>query len=304
MHETCLDDAAFCLYRKHRGIASYVNGTESDTVGAVTPSLRTITKWGFPVGIVNDTRNDMSKWKNGINAVALSMNENGFNNQTHWNMRCKFLEVGLRMRGLETIRENPDQIYENAKGRFFIYIPIQRRTKKENSCEEANNSGPLERVRGNLKDEDDWYKESELTAAKVNIKDDVISRVDATNDTEYIEKKCEKLPEEHQSKCEKSRYRGADDEVVLEDFSDKDLVPEMLLLSPPRLTCREKTVNNKSLCASSNAERKVCERESQPEGERSEADVRVPLSRLERLRRRVHKFFSNLWRNRVTPIDI
>ena len=86
----------------------------------------------------------MNEWKNGIKLRACdSMDGRIFNNRTHWNIRCKFLEVGLRIRGFDKIRENPDQNYEKQEGGFFIYIPI-RRNKKRNEENTSNGSCPVQ----------------------------------------------------------------------------------------------------------------------------------------------------------------
>ena len=97
-----------------------------------------------------------------------------------------------------------------------------------------------------------------------------------------------------------------DDELVLEDVSDKDLVlPEVVFALPQRLTrCTENVGDVEMSCALAVQQHEVFQNESHPAIERSEVEIRVSLSKLERLRRRIANFFGRFRRNRVTSVDI
>ena len=131
-------------FSENEGVAKCVSENQTTTGRPVTPIVYNAAKPNFP--IVDDSADEMNEWKNGINlhVACHSMNGRIFNNRTHWNMRCKFLEVGLRMSGLDKIRENPDQIYEKPEGKFFIYIPVRRSKNDKKGNEEAgmNDSRP------------------------------------------------------------------------------------------------------------------------------------------------------------------
>ena len=346
-------------FSENEGIVKCVSENQTATGRPVTPIVYNAAKPNFP--IVDDSADEMNEWKNGIKLRACdSMDGRIFNNRTHWNMRCKFLEVGLRMSGLDKIRENPDQIYEKPEGGFFIYIPIHRNNDDKKGNEEAkmNDSRPADYVKScsqndsrksevcvkvqdvispdnaeNISIYPNKINEESTKEAKTNdfkpydyetngsqsdstvknqsIKSnfcpkekDIVSPDNAKNDIENVEKKSEILQEEQRSKSETCLCE-VDDELVLEDVSDKDLVlPEVVFALPQRLTrCSEYTGDEMS-CALAVQQHEVFQNESHPAIDRSEAEVRVSLSKLERLRRRITNFFGRFRWHRVTPVDI
>ena len=136
-------------FSENKGIAKCVSENETATGRPVTPIVYNAAKPNFP--IVDDSADEMNEWKNGIklHVACDSMDGRVFKKRTHWNMGCKFLDVGLRMSGLDNIRENPDQIYEKPEEGIFIYIPIRRNKDDKKGNEEAklNDSRPADYIK-------------------------------------------------------------------------------------------------------------------------------------------------------------
>ena len=343
------------------GIVNCVSKNQAATGLPVIPIVYgNSDKQNFPV--VDVSVDEMNKWKNDIKLHAYVcdlMDGRIFNNHTHWNMRCKFLEFGLRINGMEKIRENPDQIYEKPEGKFFIYTPIRRNKNDKKRNEEAKSIGscPADYVKKcsqsdcskskvclkvqnvissdnttknficQMKMNKDCTKEAKTNGFKpyqyvtngsqsdssmknqsiisnfCSKEEDIIPPDNAENNIENIEMKSEILQQEQHSKSE-TYVRKVDDELVLEDVSDKDLVlPEVVFASPQRLTRSTENAGDEEMsCALAVQQHNVFQNESHPAIERSE--VRVSLSKLERLRRGTANFFGRFRRNRVTPVDI
>ena len=132
----------FWRFSKNDGVPRYVPGNQTATGRPVTPIVYgNAAKPNLSNSTVDDSADEMNEWKNSIRQRACdsTVAARVFNNRTHWNMRCKFLEVGLRINGMDKIRENPDQIYEKPEGKFFIYVRRKRNEKKRN--EETKSSG-------------------------------------------------------------------------------------------------------------------------------------------------------------------
>ena len=349
-------------FSENEGIVKCVSENQTATGPPVTPIVYNAAKPNFP--IVDVAVDEMNEWKNGIKLHVACDSTDGriFNNRTHWNMRCKFLEVGLRMSGLDKIRENPDQIYEKPEGKFFIYIPIRRNKNDKKGNEEAekmNDSRPADYMKNcsqndsskpevcvkvqevissdnaeNVSIYPNKINEESTKETKTNdfkpydyetngsqgdstIKNqsiksnfcpkekDIVSPDNAENNIENVEMKSEILQEEQHSKSETCLCK-VDEELVLEDVSDKDLVlPEVVFALPQRLTrCSEYIGDDEMSCALAVQQHEVFQNGSHPAIERSEAEVRVSLSKLERSRRRIINFFDRFRRNRVKPVDI
>lgn len=285
------EDVALWRHSKNEGLGNCERDTR--TRRPVTPTVHLVTKKRCPTAVLPNEGLENSEWKNRVKLAFHSSDGNMFNNRTHWNMRCKFLEIGLRMSGLDTIRENPDQIFEKPEGGFFIYIPVHRNKDdigeetKVSECETMNHKDELYRSNQSLEKSKDCSKTKN-------------GRMSPKENNEYVEIKNEALYEAPSSKPETPPR--VDDELVLEDVSEKDLVPEILFPSSRKLIYAKDAVSGSVLSSSSSQETEVCENEGQPQVERSEAEVRVSLSRLERLRRRILKFLNRLRRNRVRPV--
>ena len=400
----------FWRFSKNDGVPRYASGNQTATARPVTPIVYgNAAKPNVSHSTVDDSDDEMNEWKNSIRQRACDSTDAGriFNNRTHWNMRCKFLEVGLRIKGMDEIRENPDQIYEKPEGKFFIYVRRKRNEKKGNEEAKSNGSRPADHVRkcsqsasskskvflkvqnvistGNAKNmfihqnemNKDCIKEGKTNSFKpydcvtngsqgdsttknqsiesnfspkkkdiedaktngfksydcvtnrsegdstmknqsiesnfcpkkkdvedVEIKKERREKRKMSNNIENVEMKKKILQEKQHSKSETCNEL---DELVLEDIGDKDLVlPEVAFASPQRLTCSVEHAagNEEMLCALSVRQRDVFQNDRYPIVEGSATKVRVSLSRLERLRRRIANFFGRFRRNRVTPVDI
>ena len=357
------ENVGLSSFSENEGIVKCVSDNQTATGRSVTPIVYNAAKPNFP--IVDVAVDEMNEWKNGIelHVVRDAMNGRVFNNLTHWNMRCKFLEVGLRINRVEKIRENPGRIYEKPEGKLSSYIPIRRNKneKKRNGEVKSNGSRAADHVKkcslrasskpkvcrlkvqnvissGNAKNDfihqnkmkKDCTKEAKTNGFKLydcvtngfqgdsttknqTIKSnscpkekDIISPDKTINNIENqnVEMKCEILQEEQHSKSETCLCK-VDDELVLEDVGDKELVlPEVVFDSSQRLTHSAENAGDDDVsCALSVQQHEVfSQNESHPD--RSEAKVRVSLSKLERSRRRIADFFGRFRRNRVTPVDI
>ena len=128
-------------FSENEGIVKCVSENQTTTGCPVTPIVYNAAKRNFP--IVDVAVDEMNEWKSGIEMhIARNvMNGRIFNNLTHWNMRCKFLEVGLRINRMDKIRENPGQIYKKPEGKFPSYIPIRRNKNEKKRNEEAKSNG-------------------------------------------------------------------------------------------------------------------------------------------------------------------
>ena len=397
------ENVGLSSFSENEGIVKCVSENQTATGPPVTPIVYNAAKPNFP--IVDVAVDEMNEWKNGIelHVVRDAMNGRVFNNLTHWNMRCKFLEVGLRINRVEKIRENPGRIYEKPEGKLSSYIPIRRNKneKKRNGEVKSNGSRAADHVKkcslrasskpkvcrlkvqnvissGNAKNDfihqnkmkkdctkeaktngfklydcvtngfqgdstmKDQSVESNFSPKKKDAEDaktngfksydcvtnesqgdsttknqtiksnscpkekDIISPDKTINNIENqnVEMKCEILQEEQHSKSETCLCK-VDDELVLEDVGDKELVlPEVVFDSSQRLTHSAENAGDDDVsCALSVQQHEVfSQNESHPD--RSEAKVRVSLSKLERSRRRIADFFGRFRRNRVTPVDI
>ena len=403
----------FWRFSKNDGVPRYVPGNQTATGRPVTPIVYgNAAKPNLSNSTVDDSADEMNEWKNSIRQRACDSTDAAgiFNNRTHWNMRCKFLEVGLRINGMDKIRENPDQIYEKPEGKFFIYVRRKRNEKKRNEETKSNGYRAVVHVRkcsrsasskskvclkvqnvistGNatnmfihknkmdknctreaktngfkpydcatngsqgestMKDqsiESNFSpKKKDVEDAKTNgfkpydcvtngfqgdstMKDQSIEsnfcpkekdhvenvemkkerrekRKMSTN-IENVETEKKSLQEKQHSKSE-TCSRNVGDELVLEDVGDEDLVslPEVVFASPQRSTRSVEHAGNEEIsCALSVRQHEVFQNDRHPTVEGPGTKVRVSLSRLERLRRRIANFFGRFRTNRVTPVDI
>ena len=167
----------FWRFSKNDGVPRYVPGNQTATGRPVTPIVYgNAAKPNLSNSTVDDSADEMNEWKNSIRQRACDSTDAAgiFNNRTHWNMRCKFLEVGLRINGMDKIRENPDQIYEKPEGKFFIYVRRKRNEKKRNEETKSNGYRAVVHVRK--------CSRSASSKSKVCLKvQNVISTGNATN---------------------------------------------------------------------------------------------------------------------------
>ena len=72
----------------------------------------------------------MNEWKNGIKLRACdSMDGRIFNNRTHWNIRCKFLEVSLYV-GWTRFAKIPTKITRNKReDSLFTFLSVEIRSE-------------------------------------------------------------------------------------------------------------------------------------------------------------------------------
>ena len=362
----------FWRFSKNDGVPRYVPGNQTATGRPVTPIVYgNAAKPNLSNSTVDDSADEMNEWKNSIRQRACDSTDAAgiFNNRTHWNMRCKFLEVGLRINGMDKIRENPDQIYEKPEGKFFIYVRRKRNEKKRNEETKSNGYRAVVHVRkcsrsasskskvclkvqnvistGNatnmfihknkmdknctreaktngfkpydcvtngfqgdstMKDQpiESNFCPKEKDVANVEMKKERREKRKMSTNIANVEMKKKSLQEKQHSKSE-TCSRKVGDELVLEDIGDEDLVrlPEVVFVSPQRSTRSVEHAGNEEIsCALSVRQHEVFQNDRHPTVEGPGTKVRVSLSRLERLRRRIANFFGRFRTNRVTPVDI
>ena len=164
----------------------------------------------------------MNEWKDGIKLRACdSMNGRIFNNRTHWNIRCKFLEVSLYV-GWTRFAKIPTKITRNKReDSLFTFLSVE--------------------IRSEMK------KTRRMAPAQYNVL------------------------------------------CVLQANLRSALNCKMLILPAMLKTFLSIEIKRtKSHLAI----------------ERSKVEIRVSLSKLERLRRRITNFFGRFRWNRATPVDI
>ena len=227
----------FWRFSKNDGVPRYVPGNQTATGRPVTPIVYgNAAKPNLSNSTVDDSADEMNEWKNSIRQRACDSTDAAgiFNNRTHWNMRCKFLEVGLRINGMDKIRENPDQIYEKPEGKFFIYVRRKRNEKKRNEEAKSNGYRPVVHVRK--------CSRSASSKSKVCLKvQNVISTGNATNmfiHKNKMDKNCTKEAKTNGFKPYDCATNGSQGESTMKDQSiESNFSPKKKDVEDARTNC-------------------------------------------------------------------